>query len=298
MFTCLNLLNCNTLFFTYTFHVFKFIARQSFFVNLIAALVLVFLVGFVFFLSLGWITNHGKYLKVPSVTGKNVDSAIDLLEKEGFEVIITDSLYNDSVPLNTVKKQIPDPDATVKVNRTVFLNVNPSVLPLIDMPKLEGLSYRFAVDKLAKNHLKLGDTTMRPDFMKGSVLEQEYNGAAIATGTKIRWGSVIDLVVGAGLEAQAIKVPDLIGMTVAEAKATLNEKGIILASILTYGSVTDTSNAFVFKQNPEALDFDKSSNSIKPGQTMDIWVQVDRPVLDTVPAVKTDSVKFKTPAIQ
>ena len=271
---------------------FKFIARQSFIVNVLIALILVFLVGFLFFQSLGWLTHHGEYLKVPSVTGKNVDDAVDLLEKEGFEVVITDSLYNDSVPLNTVKKQIPDPDATVKVNRTVFLNVNPAVLPLIDMPKLEGLSYRFAVDKIAKNHLKLGDTTMRPDFMKGSVLEQEYNGEAIATGTKIRWGSVINLVVGAGLEAQAIKVPDLVGMTTAEAKAILNEKGIILASILTYGSVSDTLNAFVFKQNPEALDFDKGSNTIKPGQTMDIWVQVERPVLDTVPAIKTDSVKF------
>ena len=273
---------------------FKFIARQNFFVNLLVALVLVFLVGFIFFLSLGWITNHGKYLKVPEVTGKNVDSAIQYLEKEGFEVIITDSLYNDSVPLNTVKKQIPAADATVKVNRTVFMNVNPSVLPLIDMPKLEGLTYRFAVDKLKKSHLQLGDTTMRPDFMKGSVLEQKYNGSSIATGTKIRWGSKISLVVGAGLEAQPIKVPDLIGLSVAEAKATLNEKGIILASILTYGSVTDTLNAFVFKQNPDALDFDESPHYIKPGQTMDIWVQVERPVRDTVPAFNTDTLTNKT----
>jgi len=294
MFTCLNLLNCNTLFFTYTFPVFKFIARQNFFVNLIAALVLVFFVGFIFFLSLGWITNHGKYLKVPPVTGKNVNSAIQYLEQEGFEVIITDSLYNDSLPLNIVKKQIPDAGATVKVNRTVFLNINPAVLPLIDMPKLEGLSYRFAVDKIEKSHLKLGDTTMRPDFMKGSVLEQEYNGSPISTGTKIRWGSSIDLVVGGGLEAQPIKVPDLVGLTVAEAKATLNEKGIILASILTSGTVTDTLNAFVFKQNPDAFDFDGSPHSIKPGQTMDIWVQVDRPILDTIP-FNTDTLKIKPP---
>jgi beta-lactam-binding protein with PASTA domain len=294
MFACIILLNCNTLFFTYTFTVFKFIARQNFFVNLVVALLLIFLTGFIFFLSLGWITNHGKYLKVPEVTGKNVDSAIEFLEKEGFEVIITDSLYSDSVPLNTVKKQIPDADATVKVNRTVFLNINPRVLPLIEMPKLEGLTYRFAVDKLKKSHLKLGDTTMRPDFMKGSVLEQEYNGSAIATGTKIRWGSEIDLVVGAGLEAQPIKVPDLVGLSVAEAKATLNEKGIILASILTYGSVTDTLNAYVFKQNPEALDFDQTPHYIKPGQTMDIWVQVDRPVRDTVPVFNTDTLIQKT----
>ncbi len=261
---------------------FKFIARQSFIVNLLAALILVFLVGFIFFQSLGWITNHGDYLKVPSVTGKNVDAAIQLLEKQGFEVIVTDSLYNDSMPLNTVKKQLPDAEATVKVNRTVFLNINPVVLPLVDMPKLEGLSYRFAIDKLSKSHLVLGDTTMRPDFMKGSVLQQNYNGVEIASGTKIRWGSSINLVIGGGLQAQRIPVPDLTGLTVSEARETLKNQGILLAAILTSGNVTDTANAFVYKQNPDVLDIDHTPVYIQPGQTMDIWVQISRPLTDSL----------------
>lgn len=260
---------------------FKFIAKQPFIINLLAAFILIFLVGFLFFESLGWITNHGSYLKVPSVTGIKVDDALKLLEKEGFEVVITDSAYNDSMPMNTVKKQLPDPGATVKVNRTVFLNVNPVSLPLIEMPKLEGLSYRFALDKLNKSHLILGDTTMRPDFMKGSVLEQHYKGSKIESGTKIRWGSTISLVVGGGLQEVRIEVPDLIGATVAEAKEILKEKGIILAAILTSGTVTDTLHAFIYKQNPEVLDFNKAPSYIQPGQTMDIWVQVEKPVIDT-----------------
>lgn len=270
---------------------FKFIARQSFFVNLLAAIALVFLVGFLFFQSLGWITHHGEYLKVPSVTGKNVDSATDLLEKEGFEVVITDSIYNDSLPLNVVKKQLPDPDATVKVNRTVFLNVNPTTLPMIDMPNLEGLSYRFALDKLEKNHLKLGDTTNRADFMKGSVLEQHYNGKKIAAGAQVRWGSSIDLVVGGGLEAQKIPVPDLTGMTVAEARDLLKQQGIILAAILTSGDITDTANAYIYKQNPDVFSYGTTPAYIQPGQTMDIWIQL-QPV--SIPdSLKRDTSKFK-----
>ena len=258
MFTCLNLLNCTTLFYnlyfiTYFSIVFKFIARQSFIVNLLAAIVLIFLVGILFFYSLGWITHHGESLKVPSVIGKNVDDAVDLLQKQGFDVVITDSLYNDSLPLNIVKKQLPDPDATVKVNRTVFLNVNPKSLPMVDMPSLEGLSFRFAVDKLAKNHLKLGDTTYKPNFMKGSVLEQQYNGQKIAFGTKIRWGSPIDLILGGGLEPIQIPVPELTGLTVAQARSLLQDKGIILAAILASGNVTDTANAFIYKQNPDII---------------------------------------------
>lgn len=257
--------------------------------NLLVAVALIFLLGFLFFQSLGWITHHGESLRVPSVTGKQVDSAVDLLKKQGFDVILIDSLYNDSLPLNTVKKQLPDPGATVKVNRTVFLNVNPVTLPMIEMPNLDGLSFRFAVDKLNKNHLMLGDTTYKPNFMKGSVLEQQYNGKKIAFGSKIRWGSKIDLIIGGGLEAIRIPVPDLTGMTVEEAKELLKDKGILLAAILSTENISDTATAFVFRQNPEIDDYTGTPNYIQPGQTMDIWIQPERPVIDTLKMVKPDS---------
>ena len=143
---------------------FKFISKQPFWVNLLAAVLLIFLLAFLFLQSLSWFTNHGSYLKVPSVKGKKVDDAVKYLKEEGFDVTITDSLYNDTLPLNTVKKQLPDAGATVKVNRTVYLNVNPVVLPMVEMPKIEGLSFRFALERLTKNHLKLGDTTYPTDF--------------------------------------------------------------------------------------------------------------------------------------
>ncbi|MEP7232610.1 MAG: PASTA domain-containing protein [Ginsengibacter sp.] len=261
---------------------FKFITRQPFWVNFLVALVVVFLLGFLVLQSLSWFTNHGSYLKVPAVAGKKVDDAVKFLEKEGFDVIITDSLYNDSVPLNTVKKQIPDAGATVKVNRTVFLNINPASLPLVDMPRLEGLSYRFAVEKLQKNHLKLGDTSYRADFMKGSILEQDYNGNKIQPGTKLRWGSSINLIIGGGLVAEEIRVPDLLGLTVSEARARLQAKGLLLAAILTTGPVTDTLNAFIVRQNPDVLDEEQKPAYIQPGQTVDIWVSVDPPEIDSL----------------
>lgn len=260
---------------------FKFLTKQPFFVNLIVAIVAAFLVGFLFFQSLGWITHHGEYLKVPSLKGMTTDNAIKLLEKEGFEVIITDSSYSDSLPLNIVKKQLPEADATVKVNRTVFLTVNPMSLPFVTMPKLEGLSYRFALDKLTKNNLVLADTIMRPNFMKGSVLGQRFNGAPIEPGAKIRYGSAISLVIGGGNEEVRILVPDLVGLTVEEAKAIMYQQGIVLASVIPSGIISDTAKAFVFKQNPDIKDVNYNPTFIKPGQTMDIWIQVDRPAVDS-----------------
>lgn len=245
-------------------------------------MLLIVLIGFLFLQSLSWFTNHGSYLKVPSVTGKNADEATKFLEDQGFEVIITDSVYNDSLPLNTVKKQLPDAGSTVKVNRTVFLNINPAVLPMVAVPKLEGLSYRFAYERLIKSHLKLGDTTYRPDFMKGMVLEQNYNGEKIAAGTKLRWGAAVSLVIGGGLQQVQIVVPNLYGLTLEEAKSILEQKGITLAAVLPTGTIADTLKAFVYKQNPDIKNDESHSNFIQPGQTMDVWISANAPAPDSL----------------
>ncbi len=235
-----------------------------------------------FLQSLNWMTNHGAYLKVPAVKGKNVDDGVRLLEGQGFEVVIQDSIYQEKIPKYTITKQLPEPDATVKANRTVFLTINRATAPDIDMPKLEGLSYRYAVDKLSKSHLALKDTVHRPDFMKGSVLEQQFNNERINAGAKIPWGSRITLVIGAGLQVQQVLVPDLLGLTFAEAKQILKDKGISLAGVIPMSTVSDTANAFVYKQNPETRDFDNKPTYIQPGQTMDIWLSPDETDIDSL----------------
>src|SRR5215212_1055882 len=108
---------------------FAYITRQSFWVNLLAALTLIFLIIFLFLQSFSWFTNHGAYLKVPDVRGQNVDNAIKILEAQGFDVVIQYSIYSDSIPRYTVIKQLPEPDATVKVNRTVYLTINRAAPP-------------------------------------------------------------------------------------------------------------------------------------------------------------------------
>ena len=265
---------------------FIYLTKQPFWINLLAALLLIFLIGFLFLQSLSWFTNHGAYLKVPEVKGQNVDNAIKILEAQGFEVVIQDSIYSDSIPRYTVIKQLPEPDATVKVNRTVYLTINRMTPPEITIPKLEGLSFRFAYDLLRRNHLRLGDTIYRPDFMKGSVLEQQYNGSRITAGSKVPWGARINLIIGGGLEVQQMPVPELVGLTFAEAKAILETKGITLASIIAMSTVKDTAAAYVYKQNPEKYDIDKTTPLyIRPGQTMDVWLSPQ--------PLDTDSLKKK-----
>ncbi|MBS1510269.1 MAG: PASTA domain-containing protein [Bacteroidetes bacterium] len=253
---------------------FNFITKRPLWVNVIAGIILAFLLVFIFLKMLGWITQHGKYLTVPAVTGMKTDDAIKLLEKQGFDVQIQDSIFTDTAATGIVLKQLPDPNATVKINRTVLLTVNKVIPPMVELPQLEGQSLYFALDLLRRNHLQLGDTIFKHTFAKGTIIEAQYNGATIKAKTPVQWGSKITLVVSSGTGDEQMPVPDLMNMTVRDVKALLESKEILLGSILPDPDVRDTANAFVYYQDPPQFDEEKKPKFIKPGQIMDIRVSV------------------------
>jgi beta-lactam-binding protein with PASTA domain len=259
--------------------VFKFITNRPFWVNLLAAIAIVAIVLFLFLQLLGVITKHGSYLTVPSVTKMPVNAAVKLLEDKGFDVVISDSVYTDTAKMGIVLKQFPEENSTVKVNRQVLLTVNRSTLPLLDMPALQGKSLSYALEILKRSHMVLGDTTFKPDFMMGSVLEQRFNGSVVASGAKVPWGSRIDLVIGAGLANENIPVPSLEGVTYSEAKMILEQNGITLGATIVEPGTRDTGNAFVYKQSPPKLNEDKQPMFIRSGQVMDLWIS---PVMKTI----------------
>ncbi|MDO9374900.1 MAG: PASTA domain-containing protein, partial [Ferruginibacter sp.] len=197
---------------------------------------------------------------------------------KGFDVVIQDSIYTDSMPRGIVLKQLPDADATVKVNRTVYLTVNRYVPPMIAMPQLEGKSLMFAMELLQRNHLRLGDTSYKADFMKGSILEQKYNGSRIDPGAKVRWGSKISLVIAGGLNEVQMMVPDLLGLTYVQAKAQLEQSGIIIGAVIADADVRDTAAAFVYRQTPPRYNEERRAQYIRSGQLMDLYLS---PVLQT-----------------
>jgi eukaryotic-like serine/threonine-protein kinase len=262
--------------------VLKFVTHRPLWVNVITGLVLAFGVFFLFLSSLKCLTGHGKAATVPSVAGKSYEEAKIILKKAGFKVDIQDSVYVDTAKPLTVLKQIPDADEIVKSNRTVYLVLSRAVPPIMEMPNLVGYSFRNAEMVLKNMDLKIGDTTFKPDFAKNAVLEQWYNGAQISPGTKIRKGSVVSLVLGDGVGKREFVVPDITGMSFCDAKELLEGHGIIIGAVVTNSDVEDTCNAYIFKQNPERFDDDKKFQRIRSGQTMDVWLQVNKPSKDSL----------------
>ncbi len=261
--------------------VFQSITSRSFWLNLLIAIALGLAIFFIFFLLLDKITQHGDYIKVPEIKGKNIEEAKKLLESQGFQVQVQDSVYFDSLPKLSVVKQSPAPNEMVKVNRTVYLTVNRAEAPLIAIPNFVGQTYRSVLLQLNTLGLKFGDTTSRPDFAVGSVLEQLYKGNTIVPGTRIPMGSRISFVLGGGIKQHEMLVPDLLGMTFAEAKVFLESNELLLGAVIVDGPVGDSSAAFVIRQSPARRDEEGRPIRIRGGQLMDLYISMDKSKMDT-----------------
>lgn len=263
---------------------FKFIGK-NFWVSLLVAMLLVAFIIFLFFNSLDWITHHGDDVTVPSVTGKNIVDATKLLESKGFGVEVVDSVYIDTVVKASVIRQSPEAASVVKKNRTIYLTVNRSVAPMVEMPDLRGFSFQSAQLYLQSLSLKLGDTAYRPDIARNSVLEQSLNGKPLAPGTKVSMGSSISFVLGNGLGNVLMNVPNVVGMTLSDARSYLQSLNISLGSIVPDPGISQPEEAYVYKQNPtekgEDADGNERNNKIHPGQVIDVWLSTTQPVTDT-----------------
>jgi len=257
---------------------FRFITGKPLWINVLAGIVLIFILLFIFLLSLDFFTRHGKTLVIPMVTNIPVTEAEKTLKSQGFEIEIQDSVYVDTAAPLSVVRQFPEAESVVKQNRTVYLTINRAVAPSIEMPNLEGMSFRTAVITLKQYGLKLKDTVFRPDFAKNSVLEQQYGKERIKPGTRIAMGSGIVLVLGSGLGQDEFNVPDLFSLSYTEARTLLESIGLSTGAVVPDPGVKDTSNGFVYRQSPEKFSYDKRINRIRPGQSIDLWLSAQKPV--------------------
>ena len=255
---------------------FKFLTTKPLWVNILAGIVLLLLLLLLFLGSLALLTQHGKTMKIPSVTGLSYEDAKKTLQSQGFEVQIQDSMYLDTMKPLQVVKQFPEADNLVKINRTVYLTINRSQAPMIPMPNLVSMTLRTAALVLHQFGLKLGDTVYKSDFARNSVLDQQYKGETIKPNTQIQQGSSVTLVVGSGIGAQEFVVPDLTGLTYLQARAKLDSFNLSVGSVQRDQDVRDTAEAYIYKQVPAQFGDDGQPNHVHQGQSIDIWLGTQR----------------------
>lgn len=202
---------------------------------------IVFLLAFVWaFLSFGNFWSNAT-VDVPNVVGKQVTVAKHILEDNHLRVSVSE-VSNPDVPAGQVISQSPEANEQVKEQRTVHLVVSKGVGD-ITMPDIMGMTLDQARSRLKNLGLVIGKISAGTDDSKedGVILMQSPPGDS-----KVTKGATVDVTVNR-VKSKKVELPNLVGMTVKDAKDALASLGLNAAIS---GAGDDT--AVITQQSPEA----------------------------------------------
>lgn len=231
----------------------EYLKTKSFRNHILAAVITVVVLLLIAFFSLRFYTKHGEGLSVPVVKDLHIDEAIKRLNAVGLNYEIDSVYIMDKAPGNVID-QDPDAGTFVKSNRTIYLTVNVSQAPDARFPDIEFKTLREAEAILESYGLKIGDTTYKPDVSRDVVLQAAFGGRPLRAGESLPKGSFIDLVLGDGRGSEEVDIPDLMGLTIDEARFSLKGSMLMMGQIIYEGQVTDSANAVIIRQSPMPAD--------------------------------------------
>lgn len=196
--------------------------------------------------------KHADTVKVPKVIGMNFIEAKGVIENGGLEIIQGEMKYDENIPIGQIMDQNPPADETVKYGRRIYVTICGGE-QLSEVPNLKGKSIRDAKFTLEQRGLKLGETVKKNtnEFPADFVISQ-----VVQPGSKLKKNSPIDLILSDGPTIGDLKVPNIIGKNLEEAKKIITDSKLKLGKI-TYQTNNELPPGQIIDQYPK---FDKSAN--------------------------------------
>ena len=213
------------------------------------------------FIVMPWYVRHDTLVNVPSVIGLSFEEAKKQLDEAGLEGLQGEIRYDPSKPIGTVVEQNPLSGQTVKDGRRIYLIISGGE-QLYDVPNLVGRSLREAKFVLNQRNLVVQEVEFKQSvqYPSGIVLAQIENA-----GSKVKKGTKIGVIVSTGMESGDIKVPDLTGKNIEEAKK------LIVAGKLSIGKISFQPSTNV-PLNSVIDQYPKANTMAKENQKIDLFV--------------------------
>lgn len=204
---------------------FQSLAANKYILGGLSVLVILFVAGFLVFdqIILPSYTRQGTSVSVPNVLNQPYEQAHAELADRELSVERVVQRYNASFPRDVVIDQNPPPDTRVKPGRYVYVTVNSGAQNRVMVPDLEGLSLREAINRLRSLGLEVSETL--PDSIPAPnantvTRQQPSPGDSLTEGSNVRiWYST-------GLGRSYVTIPDVTGISVAEAQEILLESNL------------------------------------------------------------------------
>lgn len=241
--------------------------------NVVLAISIIFILIISCFLFLDIYTKHGEKFIVPNLSGLTMLEAEKVAEPMECRFVIIDSLFIPTQKAGVILEQNPKPGNFIKSNRRVLLTVNTMSPRKISIPYVAGYSLRQAKNKLLGLGIGISNIIFQEDIATNNVIAQNYKGKKIERNSRetIAIGEELELVVGLAPNEQPIKIPNLIGNSVSQAKNTIWESGFNVGSIILDTDIKhdNIENAVIFNQSvlPTIL--------LPHGSKIDIFVTLD-----------------------
>lgn len=215
-------------------------------------------------------TQHGITYSVPDVNNLPINEAIEVLQQQGLEYLLLDSVWNRKIAKGLVINQNPLPETQVKEGRRIYLTINArsdkKIKLYIDNVISGSTTRRGALDNLSSYDIRV-DSIEVVDYPYDDIVLAVLNwkGRELKSGDWIDAGSRVILRVG-HKGKMSIALPDLTGATILEAELKLKQMGLnYSASYLNDGSCEeplDTNATVVIQQKPDPKKMVKTGEII------------------------------------
>lgn len=198
-------------------------------------------------------TQHGVEIEVAEVIGMKQEQAESILAEQGLKMEVIDSTYSNKVPFGTIVEQNPRGHSHAKNGRAVYVIINATSRPKVTMPNLQDMSSRQALTTLRSMGLRVDSTfDYEPSTFRDLVLDVKSGGKSVAPGTKLEEGTRVRLVVGYGRGTEQVEVPNVIGMNLQTARATLLSRRLIVGAVSYDEEAQEGVEQVVYHQTPYA----------------------------------------------
>ncbi len=177
----------------------EYLTSKNFFIQILIAMAIVFVLGYLFMHWLTFTTDHGDEILVPDLRKLSEQQVEEKLDAINLEYVLLDSVdFRKDVPKHAVVEQDPIAGSKVKEGRKIYIKINSSGFTTVRIPNLIEKTYRQAVPTLKALGLEEGKITYKPYLGRDMVLEMHLNGKKLNPGDKVFKSSKIDLVLGDG----------------------------------------------------------------------------------------------------
>ena len=252
----------------------RFFTSKLFWFNIVAILLVWIAIVFIESRYLKSSTNFGEQIEVPTFYKIHMDDLDEFIKGKNITYNIQDSVYLDEWPKGTVCWQYPRPTDSsgmhVKSDRVIQLSIVPLNPQMIKIPKVEEMSKRMAETTLNSKGINTKVSYKPSAVGPGYVLEQLYKGKRIAPGTSVPKGSRIEIVVSQGGTGDSTPLPNLVGLTINEARERLSTLTLsIYFECSNCLNSADSTNAIITRQNPGGGE----GVNVAAGTTVTVWAE-------------------------